>query len=281
MLQLSQINIYPVKSLDGYSPNEAVVEQRGLQYDRRWMIVDAEGNFFTQRTKRKMTLLRAYIVDNQHFIIEEKNNPSHNVTIPIECVTGDAIDVKVWDDTVSARFTSEKADAFLSDFLGEKCFLVKMPDTSIRRVEEAYNTGDDVVSFADGYPYLIIGENAINDLNSRLAQPLNAENQALIGLRRFRANFIFKGGAPYEEEQWSDFNIGEVPFSGKKPCGRCVMITLNPDTGEGNKEPLATLAAYRQNGKKIPFGQNVIFLKNSWKQDVAPTVKVGDMINIF
>jgi uncharacterized protein YcbX len=166
----------------------------------------------------------------------------------------------------------------LSAFLGTPCHLVKMPETSFRRVEEDRNTGDDIVSFADGYPFLIIGENSINDLNSRLDVPLNVKDEPLTGMRRFRTNFVFSGGEPYEEESWSHFKIGEVDFEGIKPCGRCMMTTLNPDTGERQKEPLELLSQYRKVGKKILFGQNVIWKNEKWLFENAPEVKVGDVI---
>lgn len=253
MLQLSQINIYPVKSLDGYSPQSAVVEKRGLQHDRRWMIVDEHGIFMTQRNKRKMPLLAARVV-GETLIIEEKNNLTNHIQVNIHQMS-DEINVEVWDDKVLARKVNEKVDTFLSDFLDTPCHLVKMPETSYRRVEEDRNTGNDIVSFADGYPFLIIGENSINDLNSRLDVPLNPENEPLIGMRRFRTNFVFSGGEPYEEESWSRFKIGKVDFEGIKPCGRCMMTTLNPDTGERQKEPLELLSQYRKVEKKSFLGK--------------------------
>ncbi len=278
MLQLSQINIYPVKSLDGYSPLSAVVEKRGLQHDRRWMIVDENGIFMTQRNRRKMPLLRARVVDDT-LIIEEKNNLSNNIHVNIHLMS-DEINVEVWDDKVLARKVSKEVDAFLSAFLGTLCHLVKMPETSFRRVEEDRNTGDDIVSFADGYPFLIIGESSINDLNERLDVALNADNQALVGMRRFRTNFVFSGGKPYEEESWSHFKIGEIDFEGIKPCGRCMMTTLDPDTGEKGKEPLELLSQYRKVGKKILFGQNVIWKNEQSFSSSVPTVNVSDMILI-
>jgi uncharacterized protein YcbX len=240
------------------------------------MIVDENGIFMTQRNKRKMALLRAHIVDEM-LVIEEKNNLANHIHIHIHQMS-DEINVEVWDDKVLAKKVNKEADAFLSAFLGTPCHLVKMPETSLRRVEEDRNTGDDIVSFADGYPFLIIGENSINDLNSRLDVPLNAKDEPLTGMRRFRTNFVFSGGEPYEEESWSHFKIGEVDFEGIKPCGRCMMTTLNPDTGERQKEPLELLSQYRKVGKKILFGQNVIWKNEKWLFKNAPEVKIGDVI---
>jgi hypothetical protein len=278
MLRLTQINIYPVKSLDGFSPQSAIVEERGLQYDRRWMIVDENGVFMTQRNYRKMTQLRATIIGNQ-LMIQQKNDASNNILIPIN-EENDVIDVEVWQDRVEACKTTAAADDFLSDFLSKKCHLVKMPDFSKRNVEQDYNTGNDIVSFADGFPFLIIGESSINDLNNRLDNPLNEFKFPLEGMRRFRTNFVFSGGEPYEEDFWTNFNIGNVPFLGCKPCGRCMMITLNPDTGERSNEPLDTLASYRSVGKKIKFGQNVIWEKSKWTSSFPPEIMVNDIISL-
>lgn len=279
MLQLTQINIYPVKSLDGFSPKKAIVEQRGLQYDRRWMVVDENGVFMTQRNFRKMPLLKASI-DNENLVVCVKNNINQNVAIPLS-LESESIEVEVWQDKVMAKKTSPEADAFLSDFLEKKCHLVKMPETSIRRVDEDFNRGEDAVSFADGFPFLIIGEASINDFNSRLNKPLNPDNEPLVGMRRFRPNFVFSGGKAYEEETWRDFSIGDVNFFGAKPCGRCIMITLDPDTGIREPEPLEVLASYRSSGKKIKFGQNVLWKHETWNWSFSPEVNVGDIVQIY
>ena len=274
---LTQINIYPVKSLDGFSPEAAIVEQCGLQYDRRWMIVGTDGGFFTQRFHHKMAQLKAQILDNQLFIINKNNQKL--ISVGVDTYSEKTIEVQVWDDSLAANFVSDDIDTWLSDFLETPCHLVRMPDDAARRVEEDHNTGHDIVSFADGYPYLIIGESSINDLNSRLADPMNATDEALLGLRRFRANFIFSGGKPYEEESWNHFQIGNVDFRGMKPCGRCVMTTLDPDTGASlGKEPLATLSTYRKVGRKIPFGQNVIWNNTTWRLKMQPNVRIGDKV---
>lgn len=276
MLQLSQINIYPVKSLDGYSPTTARVEKRGLQFDRRWLIIDTEGVFMTQRTNGKMALLRA-IIDQSTLIITEKQSPNHFIAIPIEQEGEDTM-VKIWDDTVRAVSISQEADHWLSVFLGKPCRLVKMPENSERRVDEHYNTGEDIVSFADGYPFLIIGEASMNDLNARLRKGANQDSP--VSPRRFRANFIFSGGDSFQEDQFTDFKIGEVPFKGVKNCARCVLTTRDPDTGIKGKEPLQTLTTYRQKGTKILFGQNVIWQHQKWQWAWQPEVKVGDVINV-
>ncbi len=273
MRQLTHINIYPVKSLDGFSPAEAVVEKRGLMHDRRWMLTDTEGVFQTQRTNGKMAFLRATIEDNT-LIIKEKQNEANHIKMPI-ALESDEFSVTVWNDSVQARLVSSEADAFLSDFLGKKIHLVKMPEAAERRVEEDYNRSHDIVSFADGYPFLIIGEASMHDLNTRLGQDFDH-----INLRRFRANFIFSGGEPFEEDNFKSFKIGEVPFVGIKNCARCVLITRDPDTGEKGAEPLKTLQNYRQKGTKTLFGQNLVWGYEAWEWAWQPIVRVGDPLSI-
>jgi uncharacterized protein len=269
MLQLSQINIFPVKSLDGYSPNAAIVEKRGLKYDRRWLITDKSGQFMTQRTNGKMALLRAEIEEDRTLIIKEKENKNNQIKIPID-LENKSISVDIWQDTVQAALISKEANQFLSDFLKKDVLLVKMPEATKRRVDETYNRGEDIVSFADGYPFLIIGEASMQDLNERLDTPLS--------IRRFRSNFIFSGGQAFQEDDFHSFRIGNVDFVGVKNCGRCVLTTRNPDTGIKEKEPLQTLQAYRQKDNKILFGQNVVWNFSTWKSDFLPRVQVGNEI---
>ena len=276
MLRLTQINIYPVKSLGGYSPTTAIVEKKGLQHDRRWMITDTEGVFMTQRTNGKMALLEALIEDNT-LIIREKDS-HRSVTLPINQTLKNAqgetefFDVVIWDDTVKSVKVSKEADVWLSAFLNKPCHLVRMPESSNRSVDNNYNTGEDVVSFADGYPFLIIGEATMQDLNTRLDIPLS--------IRRFRTNFVFSGGEPFQEDEFKDFTIGDIAFVGVKNCARCVLITRDPDTGKKGSEPLQTLSTYRQKGTKILFGQNIIWRHKTWQQADNPQVHVGDSLSV-
>jgi uncharacterized protein len=273
-LCVSQIHIYPIKSLDGYTVQTAIVEKRGLQYDRRWMLVDSNGVFLTQRTHPQMALFRAIIVDNQ-LIIHDKANHKTLLTLRLNETTGETMMVEIWDDRCKAALVSKQADQILSAALSLDCKLVKMPDETVRRVDADYNTGEDMVSFADGYPILIVGESSLNDLKNRL------ENEAKdnITMRRFRPNIIFSGGQPYEEDNWKQFRIGEIHFQGVKPCARCVLTTIDPDTGiaASNKEPLATLSTYRKRNRKIYFGQNVIWNDKRWLWAMPPEINVGDI----
>jgi hypothetical protein len=156
----------------------------------------------------------------------------------------------VWDDEVIVLEVSHQASEWFSKQLGFGCKLVQFPEINPRPVDERYHINHEHVSLADGYPLLIIGQNSLNDLNSRLQSP--------VPMNRFRPNLVFTGGKPYEEDEWRNFSVGKNKFVGVKPCSRCVLTTINQQTGEQGKEPLATLAAYHKKENKIYFGQNVL-----------------------
>lgn len=280
MLKLTKINVFPVKSLDGYSPESAIVEKQGLQYDRRWMITEPNGMFMTQRTNGRMALLKA-VVENDVLSIFEKENPQNGIKLPVSSqFTEGGIEAEIWDDKVNSVLVSHEANAFLSDFLNKKCQLVTMPATTERRVDAKYNTGNDIVSFADGYPFLIIGEASLNDLNKKIEEKYRSSDPLSINMsmRRFRTNFVFSGGQPFEEDTFTHFRIGNVDFIGLKPCARCVLTTRDPDTGVKGNEPLKTLAKFRQIGTKILFGQNVVWNDKKWQSTEVPKVTIGDII---
>ncbi len=141
-----------------------------------------------------------------------------------------------------------------------------MPDSTERKVDPKYALQDDITNFSDGYPILIIGQASLDDLNSRLADPLP--------INRFRPNIVFTGGTPYEEDGMEHFKINDLDFYGVKPSARCVVTTMNQETGIAGKEPLKTLATYRSKNNKVYFGQNVL-MKGKGK------INVGDPIEII
>lgn len=254
---LSEIYIYPIKSLGGIKLEKSIVEERGLQLDRRMMLVDNTGKFMTQRTYPKMALLKTNIVDDK-LAVNNTNNKS-TIFIELEFIKNqklidslEKINVKIWDDECIAAKVSKEADEFFSDALGIKCSLVIMPQDAKRIVDpdKKYINEEYLVSFADAYPFLIIGQESLNDLNKRLKENLP--------MNRFRPNFVFTGGNPYDEDHWKSFKIGEIIFYPVKPCARCVITTINQDTAEKSDEPLKTLATYRTINNKVLFGQNLV-----------------------
>ncbi|SDE29612.1 hypothetical protein SAMN04487996_104284 [Dyadobacter soli] len=264
-MTLSEIWVYPVKSLGGIRLTNALTEERGLRYDRRWMIIDEENVFITQRVHQKMALIDVALLD-EGLKIFLRTDPDDFVLVPYQPATARPVTVKVWDDTAEALTVSDEADAWLSRHLALNVRLVTMPDSTERKADPRYAQHDENVSFADGFPYLVISQASLDDLNSRLAEPIE--------MRRFRPNFVISGTEPFAEDGWKQITIGNLHFEVVKPCARCVLTTINPDTAEKGAEPLKTLATYRRNGNKILFGQNVT------AQDFGE-LKVGDPLTVL
>lgn len=265
-MHISGIFVYPVKSLGGIALSESLVEARGLAFDRRWVIVDEEGIFLTQRELPQMALLQPVFADARTLQLINRANPKQaplSVDLYPDVATDHREVVQIWDDTCNAVFVDEAADKWLSQVLGTPCRLAYMPDDSIRPVDAKYGREGDKVSFADGYPCLIIGQASLDDLNNRLHDP--------VPMNRFRPNIVFEGGGPHEEDQWHSLRIGEVDFRSVKPCARCEMTTINQDSSQRGKEPLATLAQYRRNGHKVLFGMNLC-------PDNMGVIRVGDLL---
>lgn len=265
-MHISEINIYPVKSLKGISLTESVVEGRGLQFDRRWMLVDANNQFMTQRDFPKMALIRIEVEDD-YLIVRFGDQQT---VIPFEPNAGETAEVAIWDSIVLASVYDRKTNGWFSDVLGLNCRLVLMPETTKRAIDPAYavKKDEDVVSFADGYPFLLIGEGSLADLNSRLEEP--------VPMNRFRPNLVAAGADPFAEDEWKRIRVGETVFHIVKPCDRCVLTTVDQSTGKKNgKEPLKTLSTYRNRNGKVLFGQNLI------AENPGRTVRVGDKIEIL
>ncbi len=248
MLQISQLYIYPVKSLAGIAVNSARVTDRGFEYDRRWMLVDPDNIFISQREVPEMALMKVQIADEGVRINFPPKNSSF--TIPFHPVSNEFANVTIWDDTCVGQFVSNDADDWFSAMLGIQCRLVYMPDEAARITDQRYTPDHSITSFSDAYPFLIIGQASLDDLNSRLSEPLPMD--------RFRPNIVFTGGSAYQEDSMHTFVIGNITFHGVKLCARCVITTIDQATALKNKEPLKTLACYRFRDNKILFGQNLV-----------------------
>jgi uncharacterized protein YcbX len=269
MLQLSEIWVYPVKSLGGIQLQESKVTDRGLELDRRWLLVDDDGRFLSQREHPELALFKPEI--EGEFLRITHRTHLESINIPLRPVFSDAmskIKVTVWDDTIDAFEVSQVATDWFAKQLEVSVRLVYMPQESIRKLDPNYAiTGVEINSFSDGYPFLIIGQSSLDDLNGRL--------EVQLPMNRFRPNFVFTNGDPFEEDTWREFSIGNVSFIGVKPCDRCVMTTVDQEKGVvSGKDPLKTLAKYRNFGNKVLFGQNVIGLG-------LGTVSVGDAVSVL
>jgi hypothetical protein len=260
---LTQIFIYPVKSLPGISLERSAVEERGLKYDRRWMLVDKDYKFITQRFHPQMVFIEVKI-DEEYLTFN--HNSKSTLKISLDEFPATAANVQIWDDYCKVYVYDDKVNHWFSEAIDTDCKLVYMPYSTKRKTSTNYYAESKDVSFADGYPYLIIGESSLEHLNSKLDKHVK--------MIQFRPNLVFSGGNEHEEDDWSKIKIGNIDFAVVKPCARCVITTIDTLNGKKNKEPLATLSSYRNFSNKIMFGQNAIALSEG-------AIKVGDKISLL
>ena len=265
MFEVTALYVYPVKSMGGFPVDSFRMTDRGPEYDRRFMLVDAGGRFVSQRERPSMALFRTSMSDGM-LHISHSSDPAGKVSVPLRPEAGEEIEVQVWDDECRAWRVSEEADRWISGILGLEVSLVYMPDVSRRSVDPDYAIEGDITSFSDGYPVLIIGESSLDDLNARLSVP--------VGMDRFRPNIVFRGGEPHCEDGFRHLRIGDLEFFGVKPCARCVVTTIDQSTAVAGREPLATLSTYRSRGNKVHFGMNLL-------HKGAGEVRVGDEVRLL
>lgn len=261
-MKLQDIYTYPIKSLGGFRLEQAKLEEKGLQYDRRWMLVDKAGKFLSQRKHPKMALLQTRLTKNGITVIQ-KDEPNQQTLIPFVSQSANYCEVRIWEDCVEAQLVDAEISRWFSELLKIECDLVFMPPSTKRNLKPKYAVNNESVSFADGMPYLLIGQASLDDLNSRLDIP--------VPMDRFRPNLVFNDGKPFQEDEWDIISIGEARFKVTKPCARCVVTTVDQQTGHKSKEPLATLSTYRNVRGKVMFGQNMLLLEGA-------EVRVGDSI---
>lgn len=160
--------------------------------------------------------------------------------------------MRIWKDEVDALTCGADADAWLSRVLGLPSGLVHMDAAARRAVDPDHARPGDEVSFADGYPLLLLSTAAVDALGQRLRRPIAA--------LRFRPNLLVAGCAAHAEDGWRRLRIGDTEFEVAKPCTRCVFTTVDPETGvrDPDGEPLATLKQYRRGDAGVSFGVNLI-----------------------
>jgi len=279
---ISQLLLYPVKSLGAISVSEAIVETRGFRHDRRFMLVKpiinddgfAAGLMMTQREHTEMALVDVAFGEHETLRFWHRNTPNDVLAVPLTPArTGEVLVVNVWDSAdFVAPTVSKEADEWFSRVLQTPCRLVYMTDTTERTITSRYRQPDDhnpsaMVSFADGFPYLTASLESLAELNRRLEEPVE--------MARFRPNIVVEGAnGPHDEDAWAHFRVGELDFYSVKPCVRCVMTTIDPQTAQKGKEPLKTLGTYRRVENKILFGQNVM-------ASAEGVVRVGDNIEVL
>ena len=259
---LSGVYVYPIKSCGGISRRSADLEATGLRYDRRWLLVDEAGKFMSQRRHPRMALISPRITPDR-LVVSAPGMP--DLEVPLGGEHQGRIDVEVWGDAQRGAPVGGHADRWFARFLDFPCRLVRKPDDDVRPLDSAYARDGDQVSFADGFPLLLISEASLQELNGRLESP--------VSMNRFRPNLVVRGCGPYAEDGWGEMRVGDAVFRVAEPCPRCAITTVNQDSGERGKEPLRTLATYRKAGGEVWFGRNLIHTSPG-------TVSVGDPVRV-
>ena len=290
-MKLTEINIYPIKSLKGISVETATVEPRGLRNDRRWMLIDGDGTFMTQREFPQMATINVGVDEDLLYVSADGFG---TLELPLSPETGDRRQLSVWGNPCEGEAYEAVINEWFSDAVGETCELVYMPDDARREISELFNKGDEIVSFADGYPLLVIGEASLADLNTnileaeRLAGRLSAFRR--VPMNRFRPNIVVEGSEPFAEDHWTRIRVGDAVFRSTKPCARCVITTVDQAKGEfDGKEPLKTLASYRMAKNVIPdrlaaLGMSetaVLFGQNLIAETPGETIRVGATVTVL
>jgi len=254
-LTLRSLHIYPVKGLKAIDLDEARCGERGLEHDRRWMVVDAQGVFMSQREFPRMATVWTDL-DARALTLSAPDRD--NVEVPLAPDGGDRLRVQVWSASCDALAVSREADGWLSDYLGQPCRLVYMPDSTRRTSNPRFAGAGKLVGFADGYAYLVTTEASLADLNRRLA----SRGTRAVPMNRFRPNLVVAGGEAFMEDHWRGIRVGEAILRAAKPCGRCQVTTTDQTTGEvTGPEPLATLTAFRDSEFGARFGMNLVTQK--------------------
>jgi uncharacterized protein YcbX len=267
-LTLSALNVYPVKGLKGIALTQARCTERGLEHDRRWMVVDPEDNFLSQRELPKMATIWTEIGKGispcRRPTWTRWTYPSRRRIRLASCWSPSG--------TPNARRSRFGRSRRVALGLPVDGVPLRLHARQVRRLSNPKYAGEGkLVGFADGYAYLLTADESLADLNARLA----ARKQGEVPMNRFRPNLVISGAEPYAEDGWKRIHIGQATFAAAKPCGRCQVPTTDQATGEvTGPEPLATLATYRDSKEfGTMFGMNLVMEK-------VGVVRVGDEVRV-
>ncbi|HET8846064.1 MAG TPA: MOSC N-terminal beta barrel domain-containing protein [Ktedonobacteraceae bacterium] len=262
-LVLGRIRVYPIKACAGTDVQEARMDRRGLQYDRRWMLVNEKGMDLHQFDYPRLASIVVALKDDCLQVQAPGMDP---LSIPLQPQHTTPLVVQWFQGICEAFPACDEADAWFQEFLHIPCRLVFMPESALHPVEPGYEVSQEKAAFTS-FHYHLLGEGSFNDLNKRLENP--------VPLERFRPNLFVTGTAAFEEDNWHTVRIGEQIFHVVKPCDRCAITTVDPVRGVmTGKEPLTTLARYRTFDKKVLFGQYLL-------STMTGVLHVGDTIQVL
>ncbi len=259
------LSIYPIKSCRGLLLRTAEVLPRGFKFDRRWMIVDSEGLFVTQREYPKLALVTVDLLESGLRLGGPNMHPLH-----VDEPSSDAssIDVRVWESSVQSLDGGAEARAWFSTYLGVDTRLVYLPEFVTRLCTSGQAKEGDEVSFADGFPYLLTSMASLADLATYQTEP--------VPMDRFRGNIIVDGEIPWDEDSWHDIQIGSLRFELLKPCARCKITTTDQATAEVGREPLASLRKFRFD----PIRKGLMFGINACARSQG-VLSIGDDVQVL
>lgn len=265
-MRVTELWVYPVKSLAGQLVSEAQLEVRGFENDRRWMLVDENGRFISQREHAHLARWQAAVDGNDLVLTQLDTNTQ--IRVPnAKAETGEKVQVQIWNDEVTARLVDTVPDKVLAVAFGFPCRLVYMAPDSQRPVDERYARAGEEVSFADGYPYLVTTTGSLTALEK--------ENEKDLSMRRFRPNIVVDEAEAFVEDEWKNLTIGNQPFRLPKPCARCIVITIDPDTTVKDPSVFASLADIHKEDRKVLFGMNAC-----WEGIMSGKLRVGDAVKV-
>jgi uncharacterized protein len=267
--RLASIHIYPLKAARAVDLDQSLVEPWGLAGDRRWLLVDDTGRFVSQREEPAMARV---VVRAGHGALTASAPGLPDIRISAPCQEGGAelLRVTVWSSALLAAAAGPAADLWFSEYLGRPVQLVYLDDPTRREVDQDYGAAGDVVSFADGFPLLLTNSASLHELGRWLTE----DGDQPVPMNRFRPNVVVAGAGPWAEDGWRRIRIGEVPFRVVKPCGRCVVTTVDQASAVRGRQPLQMLGRRRRFGQDLVFGQNMI-------PDAPGVIRVGDPVEIL
>ncbi|CAM8940511.1 unnamed protein product [Rhodiola kirilowii] len=284
---VSSIFIYPIKSCRGISVHQAPITSTGFRWDRQWLVINSKGRAYTQRNEPKLALVQPEL-PNEAFSEDWQPTETSYMTlrapgktelkVPLSKVGQKTDGISCWEWSGSAIDEGNEASKWFTDYLGKPSRLVRFDtDSETRPVDPAYANGF-IVTFSDGYPFMILSQGSMDALNQLLAEPLP--------VNRFRPNLLVDGCEPFAEDLWKELKIGKFNFQGVKLCSRCKVPTINQETAVANSEPTVTLMKFRsdqvlrptkkQQGR-VYFGQNIV-CKDVLSDVKGMIIKVGDPI---
>ena len=270
-MKVASLHIHPVKSLRAIDLEEATVERRGLAHDRRWMVVNGDGKFLTQRSHPQLATISVTLTPGGlHCSCD--GHGSIDVTRPNESSRKQVV---VWSSDVDAAIADDAASLWLSKIVGQEAHFVFMDDRASRMKISDWTSNPEPVSFADAFPVLVTNAASLDALNENI----EAHGGVPITIGRFRPNIVIAGAEPWAEDRWRKIKIGELIFDLVKPSDRCVVTTTDQKTGQRmGKEPLAALA--RIHRSPDPRINGVIFGENAVPRNEG-RIRVGDAIEVL